>query len=192
MNPLYIHIFEGFGMIFSMLGAFFMSANNDIDKKYLKRAFIFFLISNFFMIIVSAATHLVPLTVQMSFFAITAINGIYSINRDKLIRNALYTSFTSLVIIVFFLSYSGDNAIMKIENIDIVAALMAIVGSYILAYNKIYAFILFFLADILYVFIAYENTLPFFMIQSMFFIYTSSRGLIYELNANKKTLVLMD
>ena len=72
---------------------------------------------------------------------------------------------------------------------DIVAATMAIIGSFLLRTKnesvKIIAFTLFILADLLYAFIGYDKNMLFFMTQSIFFLFTSSYGIYNSINTMK-------
>ena len=68
----------------------------------------------------------------------------------------------------------------KILLVDFVASIIAIIGSFLLSsHNHVirsYAFICFFIADVIFVYIGYTNTFYFFMIQSAFYLYTSLKG----------------
>jgi hypothetical protein len=64
--------------------------------------------------------------------------------------------------------------------LDTIAATIAIIGSFILKSHdlnfRLNAFIAFFIADVLYVYVGYNHGMYFFMIQSAFFLYTSFEG----------------
>lgn len=186
-------IAEFLGMVFSMLGAFYMSRDYNKDPRHMEKAFSFFLISNVSMIMLSAALLMIPLLIQMGLFMITAYNGLIKNRPD-------YKKFLFLIPLVTFTIGSilltinlGNNIKLEITITEVLAAAMAIYGSHIAKeeiYNKrILSFILFFVADILYIMIAYDKGLLFFGIQSAFFLYTSLSGLNNTIK-NKERLSL--
>ncbi len=184
---------EFFGMVFSMLGAFFMSRDFNKDPRHMEKAFAFFMISNVSMIMLSAALLMIPLLIQMGLFMITAYNGLIK-NRPDLKRYLFLIPLVTFTIgAILFSNNLGGDIKLEITAIEIIAAAIAIYGSHIAKeeiYNKrIISFILFFVADILYVIIAYEKGLVFFGIQSAFFLYTSLSGLNNTIK-NKERLSL--
>ncbi len=186
-------IAEFLGMIFSMLGAFYMSRDYNKDPRHMEKAFTFFLISNVSMIMLSAALLMIPLLIQMGLFMITAYNGLIK-NRPDLKRVVLIVPVITFIIGAFlFITNMQKEMSLHITIIEVLAAAIAIYGSHIAKeeiYNKrILSFILFFVADILYVMIAYDKGLLFFGIQSAFFLYTSLSGLNNTIK-NKERLSL--
>lgn len=186
-------IAEFLGMVFSMLGAFYMSRDYNKDPRHMEKAFTFFLISNVSMIMLSAALLMIPLLIQMGLFMITAYNGLIK-NRPDLKRVVLIVPVITFIIGAFlFITNMQKEMSLHITIIEVLAAAIAIYGSHIAKeeiYNKrILSFILFFVADILYVMIAYDKGLLFFGIQSAFFLYTSLSGLNNTIK-NKERLSL--
>lgn len=186
-------IAEFLGMVFSMLGAFYMSRDYNKDPRHMEKAFSFFLISNVSMIMLSAALLMIPLLIQMGLFMITAYNGLIK-NRPDLKRVVLIVPVITFIIGAFlFITNMQKEMSLHITIIEVLAAAIAIYGSHIAKeeiYNKrILSFILFFVADILYVMIAYDKGLLFFGIQSAFFLYTSLSGLNNTIK-NKERLSL--
>lgn len=181
----YLSILEFIGMTFSMLGALFMSLNGEKYKKHLLFAFVFFTVANMAMLQVAAEKGLIPLLIQLILFTITGYLGI----KSQIIgtKHEEYLVYLKVVIAVSFsvATYNiiGEKEFMfQTTLIEIVAASMAIIGSYILKSHdlsvRINAFGLFFAADILYVFVGLENSLYFFTAQSFFFIFTSVMGYV--------------
>lgn len=186
-------IAEFLGMVFSMLGAFYMSRDYNKDPRHMEKAFSFFLISNVSMIMLSAALLMIPLLIQMGLFMITAYNGLIK-NRPDLKRVVLIVPVITFIIGAFlFITNMQKEMSLHITIIEVLAAAIAIYGSHIAKeeiYNKrILSFILFFVADILYIMIAYDKGLLFFGIQSAFFLYTSLSGLNNTIK-NKERLSL--
>lgn len=189
-----LHLMAEFlGMVFSMLGAFYMSRDFSKDPRHMEKAFLFFLISNISMIMLSAALLMIPLLIQMSLFMITAYNGLIK-NRPDLKKLVILVPVITFIIgAILLVSNLQKNISLEITIIEVLAAAIAIYGSHIAKeeiYNKrILSFTLFFIADILYVMIAYEKGLVFFGIQSAFFLYTSLSGLNNTIK-NKERLSL--
>ena len=175
-------VLEATGAIFSIAGAYLMSLSSRENIRPLYFGFISFFISNLALMTFFVLNGKVPVIVQMILFFITAILGIYKLTKDKkrdviIICGILFIY--SLVLIFSILPKIG-NIDFSILPIDFLASLIAIVGSFLLSSHnhliRSYAFICFFLADIIFVYIGYTNTYFFFMMQSMFFIYTSAKG----------------
>jgi hypothetical protein len=180
-------VLELIGAIFSIAGALFIS---KATNEWLYKAFIAFFISNLMLLAFFTINGKIPMIIQMVFFFSSAILGIYRLslnkNRDKYIMLFILTIYS--LILGSYLLYNGIKDIsFSIEIIDVIAASMAIIGSFLLSsknlINRNVAYILFLLADVLFVYIGYTNAFYFFMIQSFVYIYTSSLGLY---NNNKK------
>lgn len=178
----YLSVLEFVGMIFSMLGALFMSLNGEKYKKHLLFAFVFFTVANIAMLQVATEKGLIPLLIQLILFTITGYLGIKS-----QIISTKYLVYLKIVIVVSFsvtiYNMIGENELVfKTSLIEISAASMAIIGSYILKSHdlniRLNAFGLFFAADILYIFVGLENSLYFFTAQSFFFVFTSVMGYV--------------
>jgi len=183
----YLHIIEFIAMIFSIIGSYKMGSIQDEDRNSLKNAFNSFYISNILLILLASITGLIFLYIQMLFFTTTAILGHYNITKNKTVL--LYKSSVSLIIILIslYLLIENNPTIKNFNLIEIFAAVLAIVGSYIISIKRfeVYAFTMFIIADLLYIKIGVDNFLPFFIVQSIFFVILSLRGIF---NLNKRSL----
>lgn len=175
-------ILEFLGMVFSMLGAYLMSRDSTKMPRHLYYAFISFGVANLFMIAVSFYHGIAPLLIQMVFFATSAYMGIIAHSRDKE-KDSLLMFWVILTYSIFLMIiWNSTNIEFKLnfELIDTVAATIAILGSFILKTHdlnfRLNAFIAFFIADVLYVYVGYTHGMYFFMVQSAFFLYTSLEG----------------
>jgi hypothetical protein len=175
-------ILEAIGAIFSIIGAYLMSLSTKDDTRPLYFGFISFFISNLALLTFFLLNGKVPVIIQMILFFITAIIGIYKLTKNKKRDISLMSGILSIYILVLIFSIFPNikDIDFNILFIDFIAALIAIIGSFLLSsHNHIirsYAFICFFVADIIFVYIGYSNAYYFFMIQSIFYIYTSSKG----------------
>ena len=185
------NIIEFLGMVFSMLGAFYMSRNSEKNPLTMLNAGIMFLIANIFMIFVAIQNNLNALGIQMVLFYMSSVLIIYSYKKDK--RTLVVLSLLSIVIFTLIIKNLNFNIVESFKfGLDFYAASMAITGSFILKSKneriKIVSFILFFVADALYAYIGYQKSMPFFTIQSLFFLITSSYGIKNSLHVlNNKT-----
>lgn len=174
-------IFEFFGMMFTMTGAFLITT-----KKFRFIGFASFLTANYIMLAFASMKGLVPLQVQMIFFFFATVPALkaYSSDWNLVKRNLIIISILYIMLMIEFLNYKPVG--FTIPTIEIVAAIIAIVGSYLQKYQekdlRILSFALFFIADVLYVAISIELGMLFFGIQSFFFWYTSVKGIKCELN----------
>jgi len=175
-------ILEALGAVFSILGAYLMSLSSKHDTKPLYFAFVSFFISNLALLTFFTLNGKIPVIAQMVLFFVTAILGIYRLTpnrkRDVLIMTAVLSVYISLLVVK--LIPNMQNIDFTILPIDFIAASIAIFGSFILSSKKhitrSYAFICFFVADVIFVYIGYTNAFYFFMIQSAFYLYTSTKG----------------
>lgn len=175
-------ILEALGAIFSIVGAYLMSLSSKEDTKPLYFGFISFFISNLALLTFFILNGKVPVIIQMILFFITAIIGIYKLTKNKKRdRNIIiFILVIYILILIIMVLPNIKNIDFNILIIDFIAAFIAILGSFLLSsHNHIirsYAFICFFVADIIFVYIGYVNAYYFFMIQSLFYLYTSSKG----------------
>lgn len=175
-------ILEALGAIFSILGAYLMSMSSKEDTKPLYFGFISFFISNLALLTFFTLNGKVPVIIQMILFFATAILGIYKLSKDK--KRDVKLIILGLSIYIFFLIQNVlpnmGNTDFTVLPIDLIASFIAIVGSFLLSSHnhKIrgYAFICFFVADLVFVYIGYTNMFYFFMVQSAFYLYTSVKG----------------
>lgn len=176
-------LLEAFGAIFSILGAYLMSLSTKHNQKPLYLAFISFLAANLSLFAFFLFAGKVPMIIQLVFFYAGAFLGIIKKSpnpkRDfKIVTTISIIYFSILAIILYFQSISSID--FEVLILDSTAASMAIMGNFFLSsrshIRRSYAFILFFIADVLYVYVGYANGFYFFMAQSMFFIYTSFNG----------------
>lgn len=178
---------EFIGAIFSILGAILIGI---ATKEMLYRAFCSFFVSNIALFTFFLIEGKVPMLIQMAMFFWSAVLGIYRLSsfqkRDKTIIIILLSVYV-VILALLLLNIGISNITFEIKLIDVVASSMAIYGSFLLSSDiklkRNIAYILFLLADILFVYIGYTNGFYFFMVQSAIFIFTSSAGLY---NTNKK------
>lgn len=175
-------ILEAIGAIFSILGAYLMSLSGKGNTKPLYLGFICFFISNLALLTFFTLTGKIPVIIQMILFFVTAIIGIYKLTQNRK-RDIKITTFILVIYIsIFILTVLPNMAQIdfKILMIDLIASLIAIIGSFLLSnHNHVirsYAFICFFVADVFFVYIGYSNAFYFFMVQSVFYLYTSLKG----------------
>ena len=179
----YLLILEFVGMVLTMRGAFLVSRGND-RAMYL--GLISFIMANIVMFAFATGKGMVPLQIQMVFFFLGSLPALraYAPNWNKLKIILLIVIPVYLVILISFMEFKIN--ILGITSIEVIAAVIAITGSYILRYKvkdvMVLSFILFFVADIFYVYISVEKGLLFFGIQSLFFWYTSIAGVKTNLN----------
>ncbi|AXX92669.1 hypothetical protein CPU12_02255 [Malaciobacter molluscorum LMG 25693] len=176
-------ILEALGAIFSILGAFLMSLSTKYNQRPLYFAFISFLCANLSLLAFFLFEGKVPMLVQLCFFYAGAFLGIVrkSNNPKRDFKIVLIISIIYFIILLTALYFKSISSIhFEVLILDSSAASMAIIGNFLLSSRnhiiRSYAFILFFLADLLYVFVGYSNEFYFFMIQSMFFLFTSING----------------
>lgn len=184
-----MNILEFLGMFFSIFAVLYIAkATNEAIYK----ANVLFYISNIMMFSFFFLNGIVSIFIQMGLFFITAILGILRLSknkqRDKKI--ILITSIIYITIFSFYLNYIGLKDLnFEIKPLDTIASIMAIIGAFLLSYDSFIkrniAYILFLLADILYIYIGYSNGFYFFMIQSIFYIFTSSIGIKNNIKLNK-------
>lgn len=176
-------ILEAFGAIFSILGAYLMSLSTKHNQRPLYFAFISFLCANLSLFAFFLFQGKIPMIIQLLFFYWGAFLGVVkkSDNKKRDVKILTIISimyFIALMISLYFKSIGSID--FEIVLIDSIAASMAIAGNFLLSsrshVKRSYAFILFFLADLLYVYVGYTNAFYFFMIQSVFFLYTSLNG----------------
>jgi uncharacterized membrane protein YhhN len=175
-------ILEAMGAIFSILGAYLMSLSGKGNTKPLYLGFICFFISNLALLTFFTLTGKVPVIIQMVLFFVTAIIGIYKLtqNRKRDVQIMAFVLVIYISIFIFTVLPNMGQIDFKILLVDFVASIIAIIGSFLLSsHNHVirsYAFICFFIADVIFVYIGYTNTFYFFMIQSAFYLYTSLKG----------------
>lgn len=175
-------ILEAFGAIFSILGAYLMSLSGKGNTKPLYLGFICFFVSNLALLTFFTLTGKIPVIIQMILFFVTAIIGIYKLTQNRK-RDVQIISFVLVIYILIFIFTVFPNMAQtdfKILLVDFIASLIAITGSFLLSsHNHVirsYAFICFFVADVIFVYIGYTNAFYFFMVQSAFYLYTSLKG----------------
>ena len=185
-------ILEFLGMVLSIIGVIYIAKANNLA---IYKANIMFYCSNLLLFTFFLFNGMVAIFLQMSFFFITSIIGIIRLstntNRDiKLIIITFIIYLLILLISTYF--YNLENFQFKFNTLDVLAALMAMIGAYLLPFDnknkRNMAYLLFILADILYVYIGYMNMFYFFMFQSFLYIFTSSIG-IYNNNKLPRPLL---
>jgi uncharacterized membrane protein YhhN len=175
-------ILEVIGAIFSILGAYLMSLSGKGNTKPLYLGFICFFVSNLALLTFFTLTGKIPVIIQMILFFVTAIIGIYKLtqNRKRDIRIISFVLAIYILIFIFTVLPNMAQIDFKVLLVDFIASLIAITGSFLLSsHNHVvrsYAFICFFVADVIFVYIGYTNAFYFFMVQSAFYLYTSLKG----------------
>jgi len=173
-----VSYFELIGMVFSMIGAYLSSSTSKKDEKMIL-AYASFLVSNVAMYFMGILEGMLPLLIQIVFFMFSAINGITVLTRNIILSKTLYILMALIFVLsIYIIGLRDIEFKFHISVIESFAAIIAIIGSFLLAYKdyRRNAFLMFFVADILYAYIAYERGLNFFLIQSVFFWFTSLRG----------------
>lgn len=175
-------LLELLGMITTIIGSILLANNKTFY------AFSIFLISNLFMIFVGISNLLLGLTIQMIIFIIVGYDVITHINKNKYLKYIILLIITLYFLFIFIYFYHLDLTQFQFElnKIDIFAATLAIIGSWVMRFQlykiKIFGFILFILADVLYSYIAYEKSLYYFMFQSITLVFVSLYGIFTLLN----------
>jgi hypothetical protein len=178
---LFVDYIELVGAVSTMSGAMLLAKNK------IKIAFYFFAITNTSMFFVGFEHGLLGLMIQMFVFALINYNVQIFLSENKQItkKNLLLFFGIFFMLMIILALFQGKNYQFTLGLIDIIAAILAVVGTFVMKYNNIeiktFGFIGFFIADLLYIYIANENHMWFFMIQSIFFLYTSLLG-IYNLH----------
>ena len=175
-------ILEAIGAIFSILGAYLMSNSTKHDTRPIYWGFVSFFVSNLALLTFFTLTGKVPVIIQMILFFVTAVLGIYRLTLNRKRDVTYIVAILSVYLFIFFKTVIPNmaNIDFTILPIDLIAASIAIYGSFILSsknhITRGYAFICFFVADVIFVYIGYTNAFYFFMVQSAFYIYTSTKG----------------
>jgi len=173
-------IMEFIMAVFAMTGAFLLS------KLMVKEAMLTFITGNFAGAYVAISAGLPGLLTQMLFFITTGVIVLWSLKKELMQDKKTLFYF----IPVIFVAGIALTVSIKIPSVyqnslessyfEIIAASFAILGSFLMKYEdkiKRYGFICFIIADILYIEVAVSNELWFFLVQSIFFVWTSSNGL---------------
>lgn len=174
-------LLEIFGLIFSVIGALYMSRSTEKYPLTIKFAFISFTISNIFMIHLAIAEEMAPMLFQYIFLYLTGVYGVmaFSLNsREKLILIGFITvSFLSLSLHVLFVEGFKWNFV----PIEIFAASLVIFGNFLLrsasSEKRIFSFVLFIFADIIYIQLMVERELYVSTLMFAFFFITSAVGI---------------
>ncbi len=184
------YILELIGAFFSILGAWFMSY---AQREYLYKAFIFFLISNTSLLIFFTLNGKIPMIIQFIFFFGSAILGVLrmSSNKQETIKLLKIVGIISITPLLFAL-LNIKEVTFEIKALDTVASALAITGAFLLSsptyIKRNIAYIMFIVADLLFVYIGMANSFYFFMIQSAFFIFTGIRGLYENINLKSQKI----
>lgn len=188
-------ILEAFGAIFSILGAYLMALSSKNDTRPLYIGFICFFIANLALLTFFTLSGKVPVIIQMILFFITAIIGIYKLSKNKKRDSKIIALVLSIFIAlqIQMVLPNMQNIDFTVLPIDLIASFIAITGSFLLSsHNHIvrgYAFICFFVADVIFVYIGYTNMFYFFMVQSAFYLYTSIKGYRSTMKEEIKTFL---
>jgi len=183
-----LSVLEFLGASATIAGSFLISRGKG--DKFLYLGFISFLTANSLMFAFAGGIGMISLQIQMVAFFILGIPVITSTkmferNRGK---TYLYLIVAFSVSMILFSVVRTEELNYSYTYIEIITAIMAVIGSYIMKYDnrdiKTIGFMLFFIADLIYIFISVEKGLVFFGIQSVFFLYTSVSGIKNELKGD--------
>jgi len=188
----WLTILEVMGGATAIVAAYKMSLSGKEGRIYLYHAFVLFGISDLFLFAFFLLEGKIPMVIQMLIFGSTALLGIiktidfqncsYAKDQNDLFKKAMLFigSYFSIILGLSFVFDSFSSIDFTIVPIDVVASSIAVLGSFMLSSHshviRAWAFIMFFVADVIFVYIGFENKFYFFMLQSAFFIYTSSQG----------------
>lgn len=188
----WLTILEVLGGATAIVAAYKMSLSGKEGRIYLYHAFLLFAISDLFLFAFFLFEGKIPMVIQMIIFGSTALLGIaktvdyqncsYAKDKRDLFKKAtiFIVLYFSIVFGFSFLFESFKTIDFSIVLIDLIASSIAVFGSYMLSSHnhnvRAWAFVMFFIADVIFVYIGFENKFYFFMLQSAFFIYTSSQG----------------
>lgn len=185
-------IIELLGAFFSIIAALLIS---KATNESIYRANILFFISNILLLTFFFINGLIPLIIQMTLFFSTAVLGILRLSKNKERDQKIIIFLLSIYFITFglYIYTTGiNNFSFHISIFDGIASTMAIIGAFLLPYDDFVkrniAYVLFLLADILFIYVGYTNGFYFFMIQSIFYIFTSSFGLLNNMKIHKTKL----
>ena len=184
-------ILEFIGMVGTISGSFLISKKSKKDD-FIFWGFLSFMSANVVLFGFSSGIGMVSLQVQMFMFFLIGIPVIKSTKLGKIYKKRvnLYILASAIVAIALYLSLKSDTINYTFTYTEIFTAIIAVIGSYIMKYKKdakVFGFFLFFVADIIYVGIAIEKSLLFFGLQSLFFWYTSIRGMRNNLDGESLT-----
>lgn len=175
-------ILEAIGAIFSIIGAYLMSRSTKANTCPIYWGFVSFFISNLALLTFFTLKGKVPVIVQMILFFVTAVLGIYKLTNERKRDVSLISIVLFIYLFVLYLKVlpNMSNIDFTVLPIDLIASAIAIYGSFLLSSKnhktRGIAFICFFVADVIFVYIGYTNAFYFFMIQSIFYLYTSAKG----------------
>lgn len=174
-------VFEVFGVVFAMLGAWYMS-KGFAQKENAIKTFSLFLVSNVMFINMAIGAMLIPLMVQMLLFSVFGLMGVKTF-APELMGKVLTVFLVSLIPTLVNLYFSfGVSPNFEITGLEVIAASSAVLGSYLLrspkSNDRLGAFALFIIADGIYIAIGIEYGLYFFAMQAAYFLYTSVVGII--------------
>lgn len=182
----FLEALEFIGMIATMTGAYLVTRNTHKKMFY---GGVAFLIANYVMFAFAGGKGMIPLQIQMLAFFVSTVPILKAYANDwKSVRkNIFLISIIYIGGLILFFEFNFSN--INITELEIIAAVIAVSGSFMLKYKetdkKITSFILFFIADVLYVYVSVDKGLLFFGIQSLFFWYTSIDGIRKELKHNE-------
>lgn len=172
---------EAIGVFFAIVGTLFFAVDPKKVPNHILYAFGAFFISNLFMLHFSLNQGMAPLFIQYVLFIWGASSGLISLSDNRKV--------TLIVLVILFVEtllllaayMSVEDFSFEFDAIQVTAAAIAITGNFLLksvkAQTKITAFGLFIVADLLYIWIGYTNSLIFFTAMAIFFVLMSSIGI---------------
>ena len=167
-------MFELIGSMFAIGGSYLLATNK------VKEAMSTFMVGNVLMSVVAIETGLLPLLIQLMLFTWGGLWALFKIDTVYLKKYAAGLVLFAISILAIHTPQIPGEIIMKISPVELFAATFAVTGNFLMRYGSRYqiaGFILFIIADILYVKIGVENALWFFTIQTVYFLVMSIIGI---------------
>jgi len=185
-------ILEAIGMVLTVLGAFFMGRDTEKYPTTKLMSGMTFMSANIFMLAVAFYHNLLPMVVQMVLFFSSSALMIYSFTEEKeKVKRIFILLFSTLFVSLSLYLYNAELDYSMPPLIEILTAMIAVLGAYLLMSKdrdvELTAYMFFLIADIMYISIAYDNSMYFFMIQAIFVVGTSI--LAIRTNLSKRVVI---
>lgn len=181
---------EFLGMALGIVGSILMATSSKDKTKPLLYAYYAYGLSNYVLLFVVANAGLVFVYSQMIIFGLLGLRGIYTFGN----KNTVFYFASVLFLSIISSSFFFNENVFVLDFKELILTVFAIVGTVFLANKnhiiREYAFILFILADIGFVYLFFSNELIFMTMQYAFYLITSSialyrnEGYLYNLMRN--------
>lgn len=185
-------------MIAITVGTFLVSNAQSTKKVYW--GFWMFSIANASMLLVAADKMVLGLLLQLPFFMYTSTRGVIlngddsQKNRDKIISLVLVV--VPIVVLLNLNDFSTNTFSFKLLTdgaVGILAAAISVIGAFMLAYQNMVlrarAFVFYMAANVLYLYVAYQAHMNFFLAQTVFSLIMAYRGYKISMKAAQKDLL---